>query len=51
MLRDRVAVLEERLKATEAERDQANAIAEILYDDYFRGHLRIAAARKRRLRD
>ena len=49
MLRDRVAVLEERLKAAEEERDQANAIAETLYDDYFREHLRIAAARKKRL--
>lgn len=45
MLRDRVAVLEERLKAAEEERDQANAIAETLYDDYFREHLRIAASR------
>ena len=49
MLRDRVAILEERLKVTEEERDQANAIAETLYDDYFREHLRIAAARKKRL--
>jgi hypothetical protein len=48
MLCDRVAVLGEQLKAAEEERDQANAIAEILYDDYFREHLRIAAARRKR---
>lgn len=50
ILCDRVSALGERLKAAEEERDQANAIAETLYDDYFREHLRIAAARKRRLR-
>lgn len=45
-LRQRVAELDERLKAAEAERDQANAISEDLYD-FFRKRLREAASRKK----
>ena len=45
-LRQRVAELEERLKAAETERDQANAIAEDLYE-FFRKRVREIANRKK----
>ena len=45
-LRRRVAELDKRLKAAEAERDQANAIAEDLYD-FFRKRVREVANRKK----
>lgn len=46
-LRDHVAMLEERLEAVEAERDQANAIAESMYD-FFRRRMRDVVDRKRK---
>ena len=45
-LRRRVAELEERLKATESERDQANAIAEDLYG-FFRKSVQEVVSRKK----
>lgn len=49
MLHYRVAILGERLQAVEEERDQANIIAEHLYE-HLRENIRITAARKKRLR-
>ncbi len=46
-LRNRVARLEERLEAVEAERDQANTIAEDLYD-FFRRRVKEVVDRKSR---
>ena len=46
-LRGRVVRLEERAEAAEAERDQANAIAEDLYD-FFRRRVREVVDRKRK---
>lgn len=46
-LRRRVARLEERAEAAEADRDQANAIAEDLYD-FFRRRVREIVDRKRK---
>ena len=45
-LRDRVTRLEERAEAAEAERDQANAIAEDLYE-FFRRRVREVVDRKK----
>lgn len=45
-LRARVAELSERLEAAEAERDQANAIAEDLYE-FFRNRVRETVSRRR----
>jgi hypothetical protein len=44
-LRARVTELGEQLEATEAECDQANAIADVLYE-FFRSHLREVSTRK-----
>ena len=44
-LRDRVVELDERLEAAEAERDQANAIAEDLYE-FFRNRVRETVDRR-----
>ncbi len=45
-LRDRVAELNRRLEAAEGERDQANAIAENLYE-FLRGRMREVSDRKK----
>ena len=48
-LRAHVAELGERLEAAEVERDQANAIAEDLYE-FFRNRIRETVDRKQRTR-